>query len=285
MILSFHPCFEADTQIILGSRSLNQIDRGLIGKAEAIILPQGCSHDLFKACREAKAPVFPAYEMRFRYPGKMGQSLLFEQCSCPHPFTLRWPNVKAFERECSYLEELPHGLPFIVKDDRSHEGEGVYFIEDRQGLSQALRRLSEKEKTGFPGFVTQTYVPCGGHVLRAVIIGKDVITYWKRPSDAAEVITTISGGALIDHDWRPDLQEMGKEESLRLSGKTGIDLAAFDFLFSLSNKDPHPYLLEINYFFGRQGLGGTEVYYRLLFKAVQAWLLDVGLNPESVKLV
>lgn len=285
MILSFHPCLEADTQIILGSRSLNQADRKLISKAEAIILPQTCSHDLYRACKEVNAHVFPAYEMRFEYPGKRGQSLLFEQFNCPHPLTFGWPDVKAFEKEFSRLEDLPHDLPFLVKDDKSHEGEGVYFIDDRPALSKALRRLTEKEKDGFPGFVTQSYVPCGGNVLRAVIIGKNVITYWKRPPKPAQVITTISRGALIDHDLRPDLQEKGKQEVLGLSQKTGIDLAAVDFVFPLSEEDPNPYFLEINYYFGRRGLGGTENYYNLLFEAVQAWLMETGLNPKSVKLV
>jgi ribosomal protein S6--L-glutamate ligase len=31
-------------------------------------------------------------------------------------------------------------------------------------------------------------------------------------------------------------------------------------------------LLEINYYFGRKGLGGSEAYYKILRKEIQAWL-------------
>jgi len=43
--------------------------------------------------------------------------------------------------------------------------------------------------------------------------------------------------------------------------------------------------LEINYYFGRRGLGGTINYYRLLYKAVQDWLEEAGFDPESASLV
>jgi len=135
------------------------------------------------------------------------------------------------------------------------------------------------------GFVTQEYVPCGGNVLRAVVMGKRVITYWKRPCKPGQEITTISRGAIVDHDWQPDLQEKGKVQALILSDKTGINLAAIDFVFPLTEKDPNPLILEINYYFGRRGLGGTENYYSLLYEAIQDWLEQVGLDPESVSLI
>jgi ribosomal protein S6--L-glutamate ligase len=122
-------------------------------------------------------------------------------------------------------------------------------------------------------------------VLRAVIIGKKIITYWKRPNKSGQVITTISRGALIDHEWRPDLQEKGNAIVRVLAGKTGIDLAAVDLVFPLSEEAPDPLFLEINYYFGRRGLGGSEKYYQLLYEAVRDWLMDEGLNPEAVRLV
>jgi len=42
MILSFHPCFDANVQVILGARRLDSPDLELIRDAEAIVLPQGC---------------------------------------------------------------------------------------------------------------------------------------------------------------------------------------------------------------------------------------------------
>jgi len=77
MILSFHPCFADDIQIILKDRDLNSDDLALIREAEVIILPQSCKFDLYQACKNSSALIFPNYEARFEYPGKIGQSLLF----------------------------------------------------------------------------------------------------------------------------------------------------------------------------------------------------------------
>ena len=98
-------------------------------------------------------------------------------------------------------------------------------------------------------------------------------------------ITTISRGAIIDHNWRPELREKGKKYSKDLSQKTGINLAAIDFVFDESGEDPEPFFLEINYFFGRRGIGGSERYYSLLFAALQDWLQQKGFDHNSVKLV
>ncbi len=259
MILSFHPCFDANVQVILGARRLDSSDFELIRGANVIILPQGCPEDLFQACSRSDALIFPNYEMRFKYPGKIGQSLLFQDFGFSHPETLRWPTVDKFKKAYPDPEFSPHNLPFLIKDDKSHEAEGVYFVEDRSSLSEALDYLILRERSGMSGFVTQEFVPSGGNVLRAVIIGKRVITYWKRPNKPGQVITTISRDAIIDSEWKPDLQEKGKEQAHVLTEKTGINLAAVDFVFPFSLKDPEPFILEINYYFGRRGLVAITV--------------------------
>jgi len=133
--------------------------------------------------------------------------------------------------------------------------------------------------------VTQHFISSGGNVLRAVIMGNQILTYWKRPAKAGQIITTIRKGALIDHEWRPELQEKGKKQARVLSKRTGINLAAVDFVFPLSETAPEPLFLEINYYFGRRGLGGMDAYYQLLFRAIQDWLEGIGLNPKTVELV
>jgi len=285
MILSFHPCFDTDIQIILGDRPLGSDDLESIKQAEAIILPQASTQDLYEICATSGASLFPNYEARTKYPGKIGQSLMFNNLQISHPRTLRWHDVEDFEEACPPSDTLPHDLPFLIKENMSHEGEGVFLIENRTALKEALDKLALRERSGLKGFVTQEYVPCGGNVLRAVVMGKRVITYWKRPCKPGQEITTISRGAIIDHDWQPVLQEKGKARALLLSDKTGINLAAIDFVFALAEKNTDPLILEINYYFGRRGLGGTEHYYTLLYKAVQDWLEEVGLDSESVSLI
>lgn len=285
MILSFHPCFDTDVQIILGDRRLGSHDLDLIQKAEAIILPQACPQALYQACQGSDSLKFPRYEMRFKYPGKMGQSLLFKDFKLSQPKTLLWPGVKEFKDALLETGVLPHKRPFLIKEDKSHEAEGVHMVEYDLSLSEALERLASKESSGQKGFVTQDFILSKGNALRAVIIGKRIITYWKRPGKPGQRITTIRRGAVIDHHWRQDLQEKGKAEAQALSEKTGINLAAVDFVFPLNEKDPGPLFLEINYYFGRRGLGGTERYYELLYQALQEWLAEVGLDPKSTRLL
>ena len=285
MILSFHPCFETDIQIIPGSRPLNSSDLETINRAEAIILPQGCREELYRACSKLDMPIFPDYKMRFAYPGKVGQSIMFENFDIPHPGTVIWNSVKDFKKTYPDMKALSQELPFFIKDDRSHEADGIFFINDMPSLLKALEHLTNQERMGRPGFVSQEYVASGGNVLRAVIIGKTIIAYWKRPGKKGDIITTISKGAIIDNQWRPDLQLKGVNQAQALSISTGINLAAVDFVFNLSEENQEPLALEINYFFGRRGLGGMKNYYQLLLKAIKNWLKDTGLDAESVILV
>jgi ribosomal protein S6--L-glutamate ligase len=284
MVLSFHPCFGADAQVILGSRPLGAEEHSLIEKAAAIILPQGCSPELYRTCKKSSALLFPNYDKRFEYPGKTGQSLLFEAYGFPCPKTQRWDSVEAFNAFCLISKSYPHRMPFFLKADRSHEGEGIFLIGDDKAMHSALQALAQLEKSGFPGFISQQSIATEGNVLRAVIIGRKKITYWKRAADANQMITTIGRGSRIDKTWRQDLQEKGRDMVERLSSKAGIDLAAVDLVFPMRDPEPQPLLLEINYYFGRRGLGGSEHYYGVLHEAIQEWLREHGLDPEAVTL-
>ena len=256
----------------------------MIHDADAIILPQGCSRNLYRLCRDSGAFLFPSYDMRFRHPGKIGQSRLFRRLGLPHPETLCWKDVAAYRGAFPGADTYPHGLPFLLKEDLSHEAEGVFLVEGASSLATALHRLAAREKSGMPGFVTQRLVPAGGNALRVVVIGEETVSYWKRPAVPGQIITTISRNAAIDHTWRPELQEKGRRLAGILMQKTGINLAAVDFVFPLSDTDPGPLFLEVNYFFGRRGLGGIERYYRLLHRAVRHWLIRKGLDPDRIAL-
>ena len=69
-----------------------------------------------------------------------------------------------------------------------------------------------------------------------------------------------------------DLQGLGKTVVQTACAQTGINLAGFDVIFDPTTAHPEPVLLEINYFFGRAGLGGSEAFYELLVPEVEAWL-------------
>jgi ribosomal protein S6--L-glutamate ligase len=226
--------------------------------------------------------VFPNYELRFKYPGKVGQSILFEKLKISQPATKRWPSVKKFRDYLKIKSRSPHETPFFLKTDTSHEGEGVFLVANEQNLEAALVRL---EKTGPERFISQEQIPCRGNVLRTVVLHKEIISYWKRADPSHGAISTVNRGARMDKKWKPELQEKGKAQTQWICEKTGINLAALDFVFNLHDPDPLPFLLEINYYFGRKGLGGSLNYYGLLLKAIQEWLEEKGLDPKRVQLV
>lgn len=285
MILSFHPVIDADQQIIFGSRSLNDEDMSLIRKADVILLPQTCRYALYKACQGSSGQIFPNYQARFQYSGKMGQSLLFKEKELPSPKSHEWTAVTEFEDYVKSEGPCPHERPFFLKTNRGHEGEGIYLVEDQETLAKAMNQLQGLEKTGTFGFISQEFIQTQGNVLRTVILNKSIMTYWKRSQTPEEIITTINRGAKIDGEWRKDLQEKGRQATNRLMGKTGINLAAVDFVFDFTRHDPEPLFLEINYSFGRRGLGGSENYYGLLFQSIRDWLSEKGFDPQAVRLV
>jgi ribosomal protein S6--L-glutamate ligase len=208
--------------------------------------------------------------------------VLFEKLKIPHPATKRWISVKKFRDTLKAESGSLHEMPFFLKADKSHEGEGIHWVTDSNSLEKALGSL---EKGGSDKFVSQELISCGGNVLRAVVLHKRIVTYWKKPGTRDEVVTSVSRGSRVDKKWKPELQEKARAQALWICEKTGIDLAAFDFAFNLDQLDSQPYLLEINYSFGRKGLGGSLRYYRLLLKAIQEWLEDNGFDSRTVKLV
>lgn len=282
MILSFHPCFLGDTLVILGDGTLDSHDLRHIRAAEVIVLPQYCTSELYRACKSSSAQLFPDYDARFEYPGKIGQSLLFKKFKCPHPETMQWASVKAFKEAYEAESDFPHPMPFLIKGNETHEAESIYPITDGVALESSLEDLQRLENWGTFGFISQELIPTEGNVLRVVIIGRTILSYWKRAENPEQMVTTISRGAKIDRGWRPDLQEKGKAEAKRLVAATGINLAAIDFIFDLTHRAPQPLFLEINYIFGRRGLGGSMNFYRLLYEAVKEWLTEKGFDAKSV---
>ena len=283
MILSFHPCIVADHQIIPGHRQPDFRDERYISRAELIILPQTCSEKLFIMCAESKASLFPDYRARFDYPGKVGQSVLFQKEGLLQPETFQWKSIDHFIRAID--KSLPHNYPFILKEDRRHEAEGIHLIRNVGDIKIAISKMLKKDQRGEAPFISQELIHADGNALRVVIIGDTYISYWKRPMAPGQEISTISNGARVDNLWRPELQKKGTTMAEKLSGKTGINLAAVDFIFNLDEPDPEPLFLEINYSFGRTGLGGSINYYNILFKALTEWMDKNGYDSTKVKLV
>lgn len=276
MILSFHPNIVADKNILCAGRLPNDEDRAAISAADAVILPQGPSEDLYGLCRRHCTHVFPNYDVRFIFPGKVGQARLFKETRVAFPATYAFESVSAFRRRYKNNNALRY--PCVFKSNWGGEGEGVFLLQTARALDRRLDRAQRSEKGGHKGFLLQEFVPHGGRTLRVAVIGHMVFSYWRLHSDKTAFQTSLRSGAVLDHDTDPKHQEAGRAAVKAFCAKTGINLAGLDLLFPENQKETAPFFLEINYYFGRRGLGGSMRYYELVDKAVEQWLKDLGLS-------
>jgi len=220
--------------------------------------------------------VFPNYDAKFKYPGKAGQIKLFREIVAPHPSTEIYGDLAAFQKNYrNKPDPLPTRYPLVFKYDWGGEGETVYRIDSGEDLQKVLTQTAKFEKSGQSGFLLQEFVPCHDRTLRVVIIGKRLISYWRVQQNRGDFHSNLSKGAVIDSEAAPGLQQKAVAVLKELCQKTGINLAGLDVIFSSEDEDPAPLLLEINYFFGRTGLGGSEAYYRILQEEIQTWLAGV----------
>ena len=276
MILSFHPIIEAHENIICAGREPDDSDLAAIKGADAVILPQGCTDALYRMARRNCPHVFPNLNVRFDYPGKRGQIGLFRQLGADHPSTEIFDSVDGFR-----ASRLRPRFPFVVKLDWGGQGETVYKIGTAEELKDVLEKVEAFESTGQYGFLIQEYIPTQPRSLRVVVIGERLISYWRIQPDDASFGTSVSGGADIDHDADPHLQSAAKSAARLLCERTGLQLAGIDYIFCDLDglqDPPRPLILEINYYFGRTGLGGSNRYYELLTNEVDHWLSTLSLS-------
>jgi ribosomal protein S6--L-glutamate ligase len=284
MILSFHPLYEGDVNRLCAGREPDAEDLAALGKASAVILPQACRESLYRAATRLCGRVFPDYEMRFAYPGKRGQIQLFQEIGVPHPPSYCFADTTAF------LQHTPSGRgpfspPAVIKLDWGGEGRGVFPFMHIRDLSGILEQLQAYEATGQKGFVMQKWIPAGARSLRVVIMGRELFSYWRVMTAKNALLANLAGGGVIDHRSDGHLKAAAERATTLFCQKTGINLAGFDFLFCTDPAvaDPQiPLFLEINYFFGRRGLRGSEAYYQSLLRAIDHWL-ENGSRPEPLQ--
>ena len=279
MILSYHPCFEADKNRLCAGRKPGAGDVSVIQEADAVILPQGCQESLYTLARNTCKHVFPNFDAKFKYKGKIGQIQLFQKTNAAHPKTEMHQNMNAFLMHYGGSLEKPNfDFPFVFKFDWGGDGDNVYLIQSAENFSKVLQTARKYESSGQKGFILQEYVPSNNRSLRVVVIGQTIISYWRIQRNKDYFLSNVAKGAMIDYDTDPDLQKTAVESVKDFCNQTSINLAGFDILFSFHSKVKTPLFLEINYFFGRQGLGGSEKFYNLLTKEIMNWIQSLGLS-------
>jgi len=279
MILSYHPCFEADKNILCAGREPSADDLTAIKAAHAVILPQGCYRSLYEMAHNNCRHVFPNLDSRFQYPGKIGQVRLFQEKNVPHPRTETYMNLDTFAEHYGEGTETPaFDFPFVFKFDWGGEGYQVYLIRSVSEFKDILQTARNYEDSGHTGFLIQEYIPSNNRSLRVVVIGQTLISYWRVQSNTRSFCSNLTRGAVIDAHSDPDLQALAVKRVKAFCSRTGINLAGFDLLFSSRSKSRPPLFLEINYYFGRRGLGGSERFYEILIAEIEKWIDSIGLR-------
>jgi len=281
MILSYHPCFEADRNRLCAGRKPGFDDLEAILAADAVILPQGCHEPLYIMASNNCKHVFPNFDAKFKYTGKIGQIQLFKKINAAHPRSETHLNINAFSMLYGGFPEKPNfDFPFVFKFDWGGDGDHVYLIQSTEDFSKVLQIAEKYENSGQKGFIIQEYIPAGNRSLRVVVIGRTIVTYWRIQHDTDHFLSNVAKGAMIDYNTDTDLQEIAIKSVKNFCSQTKINLAGFDILFPVKPKAKAPLFLEINYFFGRQGIGGSDKFYDILRKEIIKWIesIDLSLN-------
>jgi ribosomal protein S6--L-glutamate ligase len=274
MIASLHPCIEKDLNILCAGRDLTDREKKRLAKASAVILPQGVTAEVYRECRRLVPRVFPNYDLRFGWEGKVGDALLFDFFEVPHPRTLAFRDPEDFWETFLDLDLVPpllSGYPLVFKGNSGGEGAMVFLIHSHEELLDKMAML-ESPVSEQRGFVLQEFVDHGGRDLRVVVLYDQLLAYWRVQADPGKIQTNLSEGGEIDFKSDPRLRHGGVEAVRRFCRRSGINLAGFDMVFNRDQDPALPQFLEINYYFGRKGLGGSLRFYELFQQAADRWL-------------
>jgi ribosomal protein S6--L-glutamate ligase len=281
MILSYHPCFEGEKNLLCAGREPGADDLDAIRAADAVILPQGCYQSLYEMARNNCKHVFPNFDARFKYKGKIEQIQLFREKKAAHPKTETYVTINTFSLNYGGMPPKPtFDFPFVFKFGWGGEGDHVFLIKSPEDFLSVMQAARKFEKSGQNGFIIQEYIPSENRSLRVVIIGQTIVSYWRIQRDKKSFTSNIAKGAFIDFDTDPELQKEAVKSVKDFCLRTGIDLAGFDILFSSGAAVNTPLFLEINYFFGRRGLGGSENFYAILNREIVKWVDRIGLSKK-----
>lgn len=136
------------------------------------------------------------------------------------------------------------------------------------------------EQSGQRGFVMQARVADSNRTLRVAVIGQTLMAYWRIQDNPGVFGTSLAKGARIDTESDPNLRQRALTLTRGFCQQSRINLAGFDFIFDRcgpTKNDLQPLFLEINYFFGRTGLGGSARFYTMLQAEIDNWLVGLGL--------
>ncbi|WP_051564440.1 ATP-grasp domain-containing protein [Desulfovermiculus halophilus] len=239
---------------------LDERSRDLLHNAAGVLMPKYFSPIRYRQIQDLAPNHFPRLGPRYLYRGKASQIRLFRQLELPHPRTRIYDTPAQALHACRR-----NGLPFtpcVLKGDKGGGGSAVFPVSSLADLDPCLCSLPSQEPV-----LLQEWVDNEGMDLRVVIIGEMTESYFRMGH--GQFYNNVAKGGRIDHHIRPDKQDLGRRMGRHLCTKAGIDVAGLDLMFPPSGP---PLFIEINFLFGRKGIGGRTGYDRLFHQAVQSWM-------------
>ncbi len=241
----------------------------LIAGAAGVLMPKYCPPARYEEVSRLARFHFPRLSARYACRGKARQVLLFRRLGIAHPRTVLYADPEEALRDAG---SRLLAFPFVLKGDSGGGGSAVFPVTSHGVYLERLACLPRHEPV-----LVQEWIRNGGRDLRVVLMGSLVESYFRVGGDS--FYNNVSKGARIDHGLRPDLQQKGKALAVRVARRTRIDLAAFDIMFPEGGGPP--LVVEINFQFGRKGLGGRKGYDRMLRSAIQAWMRQAASSCRS----
>lgn len=272
MIVSFNRHVKGDVNLRLTLKGLfTERQAQEIASAKGVVVTQSIKPHQYEFCRARCSHLFPDYTHRFGFEGKYANIQLFRKFNTPHPETSCYESVEDFKLRHLKNRQPFLAFPFVLKGDEGGGGWAVSLVRNRRELMDRLEVLGNDGLHPARRFIAQAFVHHEGRDLRVVVIGKMMKAYWRCQQKPGEFRNNVGRGAVINDNLDPGLARKGIRRVQDFCLKTGINLAAFDVLFDRRLPEPEPLLSEINFCFGRKGLGGSRPFYELLNQAVQQW--------------
>jgi ribosomal protein S6--L-glutamate ligase len=258
--VSFHPGIPLDLNLPVFSPVDQPEIRTLLQGATGVLLPSYVTPQRYSMITRWCRSWFPRLDTRFRNCGKTAQIELFRSQGVRHPESVIFENAQELGSHAAHADP-PGGYPCVLKGDTGGGGSTVFPVRDREELMRCVQRLPSDRP-----MLLQRWVNHGGMDLRVVVYGKQTVSYF-RIGDG-QFYNNVCRGGRLDHDGRPELQQKGIEAVRAFCDSVAIDIAGFDLMFPDSGP---PVFVEINFHFGRKGLGGSPGHRLFWARAVQEW--------------
>ena len=245
----------------------------LLRKAAGVLLPAYVSPRTYRSITQHAKDWFPRLATRFNFQGKTSQVQLFRRMGVRHPESLVF-DTPASLLTCLDENGSPWSYPIVLKGDLGGGGETVFPIHGREDVTRHLPKLPVDKP-----LLIQRWVEHGGKDLRVVIYGDQVVSYFR--VGGGQFYNNVCRGGRLDHGGWPRLQQKGVAAVRAFCRRAEIDIAGFDLMFP---DEGEPVFIEVNFHFGRKGLGGTKEHQRYVSRAIQNWrdhLLSTRLNRSS----